>query len=233
MRPTARRLGTLLIAVPTLLLCWSAVASAHVTVQPSTAQPGSETTFTFRVPTEEAHASTVKLVLALPTGTPIPVVSLEPVPGWSAHVTTRALRRAVQTDDGPVRTAVSRVTWTSDDKASAIAPGEFQEFRIEAGPLPKTKVLVFKVLQYYSDGSVVRWIDPPTRGADLAHPAPTVTLRARPSAPPVASAPAATSDTVSGDGWIAVSAFVAGLLGLAAGTAALVLARRVRTDGSR
>lgn len=230
--PTWRRLGPLLVGVPTLLLFSSGVALAHVTVDPTTAVSGSETTFTFRVPTEKEHASTVKIVLALPTTTPIPVVSLKPVSGWTADVTTRKLAKPVQTDDGPVSTAVSRLTWTSRAKASAIAPGQFQEFTIEAGPLPKVKRLMFRVLQYYSDGSVVRWIDPPAAGGEPEHPAPAVTLDAQPNPAPPANGSSAEPDAASGDGWITVSAFIAGLLGLAAGTAALVAVRRSRSDGA-
>lgn len=223
--PTTRRLGAVLLAVPALLWCLSGVAIAHVTVHPDTATADSYTAFTFRAPAEKPKASTVKLVIVLPAAAPIPVVSVQPVPGWHAAVAKRKLPKPVQTDDGPVSDVVARITWSIDDKADAIAPGQFQQFRIEAGPLPETKRLVFKALQYYSDGSVVRWIDPPIKGGEPAHPEPTVTLGAGPSSP-AASGSSAALVTVNGDGWIAVAAFVAGLLGFAAGTTALVIARR-------
>ncbi len=229
-----RSLVFLLLAVPILVWCLAGVAFAHVTVDPSRATAGSEVTFTFHVPNEQDHATTGKLVFALPTANPIPVVSFQPVPGWTADVTTHKLAKPVQTDDGPVSEAVSRIVWSADDTASAIAPGEFQEFTIAAGPLPKTKLLMFKVLQYYSDGTVVRWIDPPSNGEEPAHPAPVVTLGQSAAAPGstsgTASSATASSSAVSGDGWIAVAAFVAGLLGLGAGTAALV---RVRSASNR
>lgn len=220
------RAGAVLVAVLTVLVCSSGTAFAHVTVQPSAAAPGSETTFTFQVPTEKDDASTVKIVLALPAARPIPVVSVEPVPGWKAQVVSRKLPKPVQTDDGPVTTAVSRITWSAADRASAIAPGQFRRFTIQAGPLPDSKRLVFKALQYYSDGTVVRWIDPPVPGGEPAHPAPAVTLRPDTTATGTDGAAAASGAGFGGDGWIAVAAFVAGLLGLAAGTAALVVARR-------
>lgn len=226
-RRIARRLVFSLLAVSTLFFFWAGLASAHITVQPESASVGGETVFTFRVPNEESAASTVKLEFALPTKTPIPVVSVRPLPGWTAHTTMVELANPVPTDDGTVSQAVSRITWTADDPRSAIAPGQFQEFLIEAGPLPKTKVLLFKVLQYYSDGSVVRWIDPPSSGEEPPHPAPAVTLDGGTPGQPTTPATAAggASSAGSGDGWIAVAAFVAGLLGLAAGTSALVRVR--------
>lgn len=227
----ARRLGLLLLAVPALLICLSGVAFAHVKVTPTTAVAGSETTFTFQVPTERSDASTVKIVLALPAGRPIPVVSLEPVPGWSGRIVSHRLSKPIQTDDGPVSQAVDRVIWTSEDKQAAIAPGQFQQFTIAAGPVPDTRRLVFKVLQYYSDGSVVRWIDPPSAAGEPAHPAPIVTIGSGPMSPDAGTGGGAGSDPVGGDGWIAVAGFVAGLFGLAAGTAALVAVRRARGDG--
>ena len=50
------------------------------------------------------------------------------------------------------------------------------EFDISAGPLPEVDQIVFKALQTYSDGDVVRWIDEPTAGVDLEHPAPVLKL---------------------------------------------------------
>jgi uncharacterized protein YcnI len=217
----ALRAAALLVSVAGWLLGTAGVAAAHVTVHPATAKIGSETTFTFRVPTERDDASTVKLVFALPTDTPIPAVAIRPVPGWSADIEHMDLSTPVQTDDGPVSTTVERVTWTADDAASAIAPGEFQEFVISAGPLPDATHLEFKVLQYYSDGTVVRWIDPPASDDETAHPAPTVTLT---NAVPATQGndPATTND---GSGWTGLAGLVAGLAGLAAGTTALVAVR--------
>ena len=221
-----RGLGTLLLAAP-ILLCCTGVAYAHVTVQPTTATAGSETTLTFRVPTEKDNTDTVKLMVALPTDPPIPSVSLQPVPGWRAEVATRKLDRPVQTDDGPVTTTIARVTWTAVDRADAIGPGQFQTFTISAGPLPSGR-LIFKALQYYSDGSVVRWIDPPIKGGEPAHPAPVVRVVADARPPPRGAGGSSNSDN-----WIAVAAFVAGLLGFAAGGAALVVAARRPTTGGR
>ena len=204
-----------MLAVP--ILCTSDVAYAHVTVQPTVATAGSEALLAFRVPTEKDDANTVKVMLAVPDNPPIPNVSVQAVSGWRATVATRHLDRPVPTDDGPVTTAIARITWTAVDGADVIRPGQFQTFTISAGPLTPGR-LVFKILQYYSDGSVARWIDPPGTGSEPAHPAPVVQVVADPSP--------TTGGRGPDDGWIAVAAFVAGLLGFAAGTVALVIARR-------
>ncbi|HZP29780.1 MAG TPA: DUF1775 domain-containing protein, partial [Acidimicrobiia bacterium] len=69
---------------------------------------------------------------------------------------------------------VTKVTWSGGQ----IVPGAFDLFTVFGGPLPtKTGKLVFKALQTYSDGSVVRWIETPTKGAPAPeNPAPTLTL---------------------------------------------------------
>lgn len=73
-----------------------------------------------------------------------------------------------------VTEAVSKITWAG----GAIKPGEFQEFDISVGPLPDDAgSLTFKVLQTYSDGEIVRWIEEPAAdGGEVAHPAPILKL---------------------------------------------------------
>jgi periplasmic copper chaperone A len=58
-----------------------------------------------------------------------------------------------------------------------VKPGQFREFDVSLGPLPKTDRIVFKALQTYSDGDIVRWIDVPQDGqAEPEHPAPVLKL---------------------------------------------------------
>jgi uncharacterized protein len=213
-----------LIVVAAAVLLSSVPAFAHVTVQPTTAVAGTETTFAFRVPTESANASTTRIVVVLPVDPPLPAVLLEPVPGWRSSLEHRALASPVRTDDGPLTSAVSRITWTANSGADAIAPGQFREFTIAAGPIPTGHRLVFKALQYYSDGTVVRWIDPPEPGGEAAHPAPVVTVR---SSNAVAHA-VHVGTGEDANGWITIAAFVIALLGLVSGTVALVTVRRRR-----
>ena len=161
-----------------LLALTALPASAHVTVNPNTAVQGGFTALTFRVPTEKDNASTTTLQVFLPTDTPIPSVSVKPVPGWTAKVNTTHLAKPVQSDDGPVSDVISDITWTANSATDAIGPGQFQEFEVSAGPLPKVKQLVFKALQTYSDSSVVRWIELPQGSTEPEHPAPILHLTA-------------------------------------------------------
>jgi hypothetical protein len=74
--------------------------------------------------------------------------------------------------------AVSSITWTAEGP-TGIKPGEFDEFAISLGPLPtEGDELVFKAVQTYSDGEVVRWIDEATGDEEVERPAPIVTLTA-------------------------------------------------------
>lgn len=199
-------------------------AWAHVTVNPSSVPQGSFTEITFRVPTESDTASTTIVDLHLDTTHPVAVVDYQAVPGWSTVVKTTKLSTPITDDDGnQVTSAVSEVTWTATSAATAIRPGEFADFPIELGPLPKVASLEFKVLQTYSDGSVVRWIDDtPAGGPEPEHPAPVLTLtpagdNGGPSAAPSNPAPAATSasGTSGGSGSGATTiALIGAILGL-------------------
>ncbi|MDX6279360.1 MAG: hypothetical protein QOH03_431, partial [Kribbellaceae bacterium] len=177
MSTTARRLAgasVLAIAVTTVV---AGPASAHVSVSPEQASQGGFSALTFRAPNERDDASATKLQVAFPTDTPLAFVSVKPIPGWSYHVTKTTLAQPIQSDDGPVSEAVSEIDWTADSPASAVKPGEYQEFPVSVGPLPKTAAISFKALQTYSDGNVVRWIDQQIPGAPEAeHPAPTLQL---------------------------------------------------------
>jgi len=186
-----RRFRMLAAAAPALaLLALAAPASAHVTVNPNTATGGGYSKLTFRVPTESDTASTTKLAVYFPSTPAFASVSVKPHPGWSYKVSDSGQR-------------VAKIVWTPDSAADAIKPGQFDEFDISLGPLPASGTVVFKALQTYSDGSVVRWIDPTVAGQpEPAHPAPVLTITpagagAAPSSAPVdnSSTPAAAATT--------------------------------------
>jgi uncharacterized protein YcnI len=183
-------------------------ASAHVTANPGTAEPGSYSKVSFRVPNEEQGADTTKLEVDVPADHPIASVSVRPVPGWTVKVTEAKLATPLKSDDGEITKAVSTITWSG----GKIAPGQFEEFDVSMGPLPAdTDRLVFKAKQTYSNGQVVNWDqDPGNGGQEPDHPAPTVHLVKAAAAAPVAPKKAAVS---SDDG----TARLLGGLGLAAG----------------
>jgi hypothetical protein len=161
---------------------------------------------------------------------PIATVDYQAIPGWTTKGTVSKLATPITDDDGnQVTQAVSEIIWTADTAAASIKPGQFLDFPIELGPLPKTGSIAFKTPQTYSDGSVVRWIDPtPPGGPEPEHPAPVLTLTAASateasstaagSTPSVAiqTAAASTQAASSGgsNGGPLTVAVIAGLLGL-------------------
>jgi uncharacterized protein YcnI len=156
--------------------CWSNAALAHVSVVPSSAPKGGFEILSFSVPNEKDDANTVKLEVTLPTKNPVPFVSVKPMAGWTIATEKTKLAKAVSTDDGNVTEAVTKITWTAT--AGGLEPGQFDLFTVSAGPLPtKGSKIVFKALQTYSDGDVVRWIEPVVKGTpEPDFPAPTLTL---------------------------------------------------------
>jgi uncharacterized protein YcnI len=185
MRRLALVTGAALAAVFAAVFALAAPALAHVTVSAPDATPGGYTVVTFRVPDESAAASTTKLVVQLPPSTPFASVSIAPVPGWTASTTTAKLAKPITNDDGDqLSSAVSTITWTAQAGA-AIKPGQFQQFPVELGPLPRQSTVTFRAVQTYSDGSVVRWIETPAPGSTVEpqHPAPTLQLTSSKPAP--------------------------------------------------
>jgi uncharacterized protein YcnI len=198
-------------------------AWAHVTVDPSTAPKGAEITLGFRVPNEEATANTVKVQIFFPSDHPVLGVDPEETPGWTNQVHTAPLNPPVNTDDGPITSYVSEVDWSG----GSIPPGHFQEFYVLAQQLPTTtNQVVFKALQTYSDGTVVRWIElTPPGGPEPEHPAPVLTLTA-----PASDAPASSS---GGSDTTAVAGVILGAAGLVLGGLALFLVWRRRGPSRR
>jgi uncharacterized protein YcnI len=179
---------------------------------------------TFRVPTESATASTTEVAVTMPTATPIASASVEPVPGWTATVSTTRLAKPIETDDGRLTSAVSRIVWKADSAAAAIAPGEFQRFSVSAGPLPDVPELVLPTLQTYSDGTSVNWNERASGSAEPEHPAPVLRLAAA-ADEPAASAPAtaaASADATAASGDTA--ALAVGIVAVVLAAAALVVA---------
>ncbi|NGN95748.1 YcnI family protein [Nocardioides sp. KC13] len=168
------RFGLVAAGIPTLLVATAAAASAHVSVNPDSAPAGGYSKLTFKVPNESDTASTTKLRVVLPTEHPLTSVSVQPRAGWTYQVKTTKLSKPLTDHDGnEITQAVSEVNWTAESAATAIKPGEFDEFSISVGPLPDSGSMTFKALQTYSDGSVARWIDEDESGEK---PAPTLDL---------------------------------------------------------
>lgn len=184
-------------ATTALALTAPLAASAHVRVNPDAATPGSYATLTFKVPNESATAGTVKLEVDLPTDTPFSSVSYQPVPGWSTQVVTETLPKPVKTAKATITEAAVKVIWTAEHGVQ-IAPSQFQQFTISAGPVPDTGSVMLPAHQTYSDGTVVNWDQKtPASGEEPEHPAPTLYIT---DAPPAADAHGAASVTATPGG---------------------------------
>ncbi|MEU8302670.1 YcnI family protein [Actinomadura sp. NPDC048955] len=219
--PHARRAGAVASLAALSVIGLAAAASAHVSVNPKTAEQGSYSKVSFRVPNERDDASTTKLVVNLPTDHPLSSVSVRPLPGWTVKVEKSRLPRPVKTEGGELTEAVTKITWSG----GKIEPGRFEEFDVSMGPLPTdTDRLVFKADQTYSGGEVVKWEEPPAEGAnEPEHPSPVLKLLPKGSATATGLTaqvkPAAASSASSGDG----TARLLGGIGIAAGVAGVAV----------
>jgi uncharacterized protein YcnI len=169
-------------------------ACAHVTVIPSAARPGETRTLTFRVLNEHSDAKTVEVDLFIPAGVTAKAADRR---GWT------------KVENG------SQVTWKADGPPDAISGDQSKDFAVTVGPMPDQEQLVFKALQHYSSGEIVRWIQDPT--PDAERPAPVLQLTA-------SGRPSSSGGSSSAAGW----AVLAVLAAAAIGGAALLLRRRRR-----
>ncbi len=214
----------LAIAVP-------ASASAHISVSPNSASPGSFTLLDLKVPNESATEVATKVELSLPTDTPFTSVSYVPVAGWTTELVRETLPTPVKVGENTITEAVTSVTWTADP-GFEIADGQLQVFPLSLGPVPDVGSIVFAADQTYSDGTVVSWAE---TGDDASHPAPVLYVN---DAPPTghhgdAEAEAeneteAESEAASGADGIARGLGIGGLVVGALGVAVAITALRRR-----
>jgi periplasmic copper chaperone A len=171
---TIRRIAaTAALAASAVLLC-AGPATAHVSVDPDQAERGGYSTVNFKVPNERDDAATIKLEVNLPADHPLTSVQPQQVPGWDIEVTKSELDKPIEQHGTKIEEAVTKITWSGGE----IEPGRFQQFPVSMGKLPEdADRLVFKTLQTYQGGEVVRWIEVPKDGAaEPEHPAPVLQL---------------------------------------------------------
>jgi uncharacterized protein YcnI len=142
-------------------------ASAHVHASSDNAVRGATAIVTFQVPNEsKTGAVTTALTVALPN---VASARTESMPGWAARL-----------DRDGASGAVRSVTWTAAPNAG-IPADQFALFRISV-TLPDAETVSFAATQTYSDGTVVKWDQPPLPdGGEPEHPAPRLTLAAGPA----------------------------------------------------
>jgi uncharacterized protein YcnI len=229
----------------TLALVAPAAAQAHISIHPNTVPAGAYATLNVSVPGEQEGAYVTKLDMLLPPG--FTSVDYQVVPGWKVSEVTTKLAKPIKSDDGPIDDEVSQIIWTWTGPLGKIENGQFMEFPLSVA-IPANgagKPLKFKTVQSYSNGQVVRWIEP---GLEDANPAPTINVTAKggvledvagDEAGPepgqggstgMASmpTPAASSSGGASKG-LAISALIVGALGLILGLGAVAYARRLRS----
>jgi uncharacterized protein YcnI len=145
-----------LVVFVALFALLAPAASAHVTVLPASARPGQTPALHFRVLNERSNARTVEIDVFVPRG-------LRATPserrGWKLVVKPGG-----------------EFDWVARD--NGIGGADAKDFELRVGPLPHARQVVFKALQHYSDGQIVRWIQTST-GAE--RPAPVLSLGGAPA----------------------------------------------------
>jgi uncharacterized protein YcnI len=192
------RLTAVLSATAASVLLVASPAFAHVTAHSTDATSGgTDAEIAFRVPNEQEKAFTTKVEIQIPTDKPFAGVLAAPKAGWKVVTSSVKLTTPIVTDDGKITTAVSTVTWTAT--GGGTGPGQYDDFDIAVGQLPKANSVTFKTLQTYSDGTVVRWIELKAPGAkqEPEHPAPQLALAASAAAGPSATPSPAPTATAS------------------------------------
>jgi len=143
-------------------------ARAHVHASSDDAVRGGMALVTFQVPNESnTGAITTALSVALPD---LASARTESTPGWTAKL-----------DRDAASGQVHSVTWTAAPGAG-IGVDQFALFRLSV-KLPDADTVSFPATQTYSDGTVVKWDQPPQPGGgEPEFPVPTLTLAAGPVA---------------------------------------------------
>jgi uncharacterized protein YcnI/catechol 2,3-dioxygenase-like lactoylglutathione lyase family enzyme len=200
-----------------LVLAMPAGAGAHVRLQPEEVEAGSYTVLQVNVPNESSDLATTKVVVEFPPG--FGYALYRPVAGWSGDVTmTKPAKSVIGGQVIPAR--VSRVTWTAEERGTAIQPEQFEEFPVAVEiPDAAGETLTFRATQTYENGDVVRWVGGPKSQA----PAPQVLVTAAGGqGAAVKEDAAAEEDAGDGSDGLLIVALIAGILGLLVGVAALV-----------
>lgn len=169
-----RIVGVLMISGVAALLA-SPSATAHVGAYIDGGVPGETGLITLRVPAESDNPPTTKVEVRIPDGIQIRTVRPQPVAGWQLDIKKKKTNPTIYRDDGtPVDEVVSSVTWTAT--GPGIMPGQFDDFVLEAGPLPDVETLALPTIQTFADGTADAWTEPAPEGSDPEFPVPTVTL---------------------------------------------------------
>lgn len=171
-----RIVGVFLLSGLAALLV-SPSAAAHVDAILEGGGPGETGLITLRVPGESANPATTKVEVRIPDDIQIRTVLAQPVPGWKLDIKKKKTNPPIYRDDGTrVDEVVSSVTWTAT--GPGILPGQFDDFVLEAGPLPDVETLALPTYQTFVDGTTDAWTEPVPEGSDPEFPVPFVNVGA-------------------------------------------------------
>jgi len=236
-RPNPVRLCAFPLAA-SFLVAATGPAHAHVTISPGEGTAGSYTVLTLSVPHGCEGSPTTRIAIEIPE----PILSVTPTrnPLWQVRkVITKLDEPLTDTHGNEVTERVSQVVYTAK---TPLPEGYRDAFELSL-QLPDTpgETLVFPVVQTCERGEAA-WVQLPSDGQDadeLDAPAPAVVVMPADAAPaadevvqsaaelePTATEPAATHPSQSGSRAPGIGGLIAGLLGLGAGTTALVRTRR-------
>lgn len=152
-------------------------AAAHVNAYFDGGGPGETGLITLRVPAESDNPPTIKVEVRIPDDVQIRTVRPQPVAGWNIDIKKKKTDPPIYRDDGTrVDEVVSSVTWTAT--GPGIMPGQFDDFVLEANPLPDVQSLSLPTYQTFADGKTDAWTEPAPEGSDPDFPVPTVTIGA-------------------------------------------------------
>lgn len=198
MRRTLTRLLVSIGGAVTLVALSAQPAAAHVTVSPREAPGGGFATLTFRMPNERDNARTTKLEVTLPPEQPLTSVRVRPHTGWTYEIQKAKLDKPIESFGEQITEVARTIIWTAQGPNYAVKPTEFEEFDVSVGRLPDSGEMVFRAIQTYDSGEVVRWIEQAAEGApEPERPAPVLKLipASQDQTPTPAAAGSHTDDT--------------------------------------
>ena len=108
-----RKCGLVAVCALAFVAARRRMASAHVTVSPSSLPQGTDDAIlTFRVPNESATAAVTGLKIQFPLAHPIVLLNPEAGSGWQVSVVKAALPKPITTDDGTFTSTTSEIDWS-------------------------------------------------------------------------------------------------------------------------
>jgi uncharacterized protein YcnI len=158
-----KKITAVVTGIVTMLAFTAFPAFAHVIVYPHQVGIAATQEFSMAVPAEKPDNPVVGIKLLIPDGLLMVVPNAKA--GWT--ITTKV------SGTGDSAT-VTEIDWTG----GSIQPDQRDDFLFQAQVPAKETILQWKAYQTYSDGSVVAWINPPSKNPmDDSAPPPYSTTR--------------------------------------------------------